>query len=616
MYRFGVFEFDGHAGELRKSGIKIKLQEKPFQILALLLERQGELVSREELREKLWGEGTFVDFDHSLGTAIAKLRQALGDSAKSPRFVETVSNRGYRFLASVESSVRSPGREIEHSSRARQFSMATAAGLLGGALIVAIFLGFNLADSRQWLRRHSNPTIRSLAVLPLQNLSGDVQQEYFVDGITDELITNLAQLKDVRVISRTSAMSYKQTKKRLPEIARELQVDALVEGSVSRFGQRIRISAELIAAGSDHHLWARTYDRDFGDVLVLQSEITRTIADEIRLKLPPQYATRIATSRHVDPQVEEDYLKGRYHLSKGNEEEIRKAIHYFEQVLSRNSKEARAYAGLADSYVALSDYYIAPAEILPKAKSASLSAVALDDNLAEAHTSSGVVRLLYDWDWTGAENQFKRAIELNSGSADAHVWYGVYLAQMGRGSDALVEMKRAEALDPLSLSVHVNTGWVYYLQRRNEQAIDQWRKALEVEPHFLPAVSHSAIWIAYLRSPDFAQVVGELRNRTSTNDPMELAALGAWYAVSGDTAQGRNILSRLVAISQRRYVCPYEMATAHAILGDKDEAIACLTTAYRERSSCIPDIKTDPRLDSLRTDARFQELIRNVGFPQ
>jgi tetratricopeptide (TPR) repeat protein len=319
----------------------------------------------------------------------------------------------------------------------------------------------------------------------------------------------------------------------------------------------------------------------------------------------------VAKHSRVDPQVEEDYLLGRYHLNKGSEEEISKAIESFERALHRNPKEARAYAGLADSYLALSDYYIAPAEVLPKAKSASLNALGLDDSLPEAHTSSGVVRFLYDWDWRGAELQFKRAMELNPSSADAHIWYAVFLVCMGRGSEAIVELKRAEALDPLSLSVHVNAGWVYYVLRQNEQAAEQWRKALDLEPF---AVTHSAIWIAYLRS-EYAQVMAALGKTTSVDDPMQLAALGAVYAVSGDTAQVRAILSKLRSMSKRRYVCPYEMATLHAVLGEKDEAIACLSRAYRERSACITEIKTDPRLESLGSDLRFQELARNVGFP-
>jgi len=387
----------------------------------------------------------------------------------------------------------------------------------------------------------------------------------------------------------------------------------VVEGSVRRVGQRVRISAQLVTAANDQHLWAQSCDREIGDILVLQSEITRTIADEIRLKLSPQQGSQLATSPRVDPQVEEDYLKGRYHLNKGSEEEIPKAIDYFEQALNRNPKEARAYAGLADSYLALSDYYVAPGEVLPKARSASLNAVRLDDHLAEAHTSAAVVRFLHDWDWGGAEAEFKRAIGLNSGSADAHVWYGVFLAQMGRGKEAESEMKHAEALDPLSLSVYENSAWVYYLQRQNNQAIEQWRKAFDLEPQF--AVSHSAIWIAYLRSPDIAQFMATLRNRTSMDDPMGLAALGAAYGVSGDKNQMRTILSKLTAMSKRRYICPYEMATARAVLGDKDAAIAYLNAAYRERSACIPDLKTDPRLDSLRSDPRFQALMRNVGFP-
>jgi tetratricopeptide (TPR) repeat protein len=407
-------------------------------------------------------------------------------------------------------------------------------------------------------------------------------------------------------------MQYKGMNKALPQIARELGVDAVLEGSVKRSGQRVRVAAQLVDAGNDQHLWAQRYDRDVGEVLILQGEISRAIADEIRIKLTPQRETQRAQNSRVDPQVEEDYLKGRYHLNKGSQEEVGKGIQFFEHVLTRNPKDARGYAGLADSYVAFSDYYVPPAEILPKAKSASLKALELDDNLAEAHTSSGVVRFLYDWDWAGAEIEFKRAIELNPSSADARVWYAVFLAQMERGSEAIAELKRAEALDPLSLPVHVNAGWVYYLLRQNEQAIEQWRKALDLEPQF--AVSHSAIWVGYLRSPDFARVMAALGKGASGDDPMELAALGGLYAVSGDTAQARAVLSKLRAMSKRRYVCPYEMATTHAVLGDKDEAIAYLSRGYQEHSACIPDIKTDPRLDSLRSDLRFQELLRKVGF--
>jgi TolB-like protein/DNA-binding winged helix-turn-helix (wHTH) protein/tetratricopeptide (TPR) repeat protein len=613
--RFATFEADPKSAELRKNGIKIKLQEKPFQILALLLARPGELVTREELREKLWAADTFVDFDHSLGSAIGKLRQALGDTAQNPRFVETVSSRGYRFLAPVQNVPQTPDYAFPRASQFRRFSLAVVAGLLVGALLVAISLGFDLVGSRRWLRRQSNPLVRSLAVLPLENLSGDPSQEYFVDGMTDGLIASLARLGNMRVISRTSVMQYKGVKKPLPEIARELRVDAVLEGSVMRSGDRVRITAQLIDAGSDQHLWAQSYDRDVTNVLGLQGEISRTIADEIRIKLTPQQGSELAKAIRVDAEVQENYLKGRYHLNKGDQGEIQKGIEYFSQALAKDPRHARSYAGLADSYVALSDYYVSPSEILPKAREASLKALELDDGLAEAHTSSGVVLFLYDWDWSRAEREFQRAIFLNSGLTDAHVWYGIFLAQMGRHEDAIAELNRAEALDPLSLPVHLNAGWAYYLARQNAAAIDEWRKALDLEPQF--AVSHSAIWVAYLQSSEFPRMTAASPASVAAGDDlMKLAALGGHYAVAGNVTQARAVLSKLKYMSGRRYVCPYEMATTHAILGDKDEAIGYLRRGFEERSACIPDIKTDPRLDSLRSDPRFRELLRRVGFPQ
>ncbi len=615
--RFAAFEVDLRAGELRKSGIKIKIQEKPFQILALLLERPGELITREELREKLWTANTFVDFDHSLGTAIAKLRQGLGDSAQNPRFVETVSSRGYRFLVPVENVLQAPGRAVPPASQLRWLSSTVAVGLLAGALLVGAFLGLDVGGARQWLLRHSNRPMGSLAVLPLENLSGDPAQEYLADGMTDQLITNLAQLGNVRVISRTSVMQYKGTKKPLRQIARELNVDAVVEGSVLRSGQRVRITAQLVDAGNDQHLWAQSYDRDFGDMLILQGEISQAIADEIRLKLIPQQGTQLAKNHHVDPQVQEAYLQGRYHLNKGDEEEIRKGIGYFQQAIARDPHDARGYAGLADSYVALSDYYVPPSEILPQAKEASLKALELNDDLAEAHTSSGVVRFLYDWDWPRAESEFQRAIQLNPGLTDAHLWYGIFLGQMGRSGDAIAEVKNAETLDPLSLTVHVNAGWVLYLARREDEAIAEWRKTLDLEPQF--ATSHSSIWAAYVRESGFSGALAENQKGMRTDgDTLSLAALAGSYVASGNRVEAEKVLARLQMISDSKkyYVCPYEMATAHASLGNADKALGWLQKGIHERSGCIPDMKTDPRLDALRSNPRFQELLRQVGFPK
>jgi TolB-like protein/DNA-binding winged helix-turn-helix (wHTH) protein len=613
--RFAAFEVDLRVGELRKSGVRIKLQEKPLKLLALLLEHPGELITRDELREKLWPADTFVDFDHSLGTAIAKLRQALSDSAQNPRFVETVPGRGYRFLASVENVSQTPGQALPRASQLQRLSFTIAVGLLVGALLVGTFLGFDVGGARQWLRRQSNRPMHSLAVLPLENLSGDPSQEYFADGMTDQLITNLAQLGNVRVISRTSVMQYKGTKKLLPQVARELNVDAVVEGSVVRSGQRVRISAQLVDAANDQHLWAQSYERDSNDLLALQSEMSRAIAEEIKLKLTPQEQKNLSKLARVDPAVQEDYLRGRYHLNNGGSTEIRKASEYFQRAIGKYPRDARSYAGLADSYLALDDFYEAPWETMPKAREAAQKAVDLDPDLAEAHTSLGAVHFLHDWDWAGAEKEMKRAIELNPGSSDAHMWYGEFLAQMGRSGQAISEMQRAEALDPLSLVVHGQAGWVFYLARKDKEAIEEWGEALDLAPNF--AILHTSVWAAYLQKAEFRKVLKESPEEKVTDEStVNLAALAGSYAAAGKRTDAERVLAKLNTISKKRYVCAYEMGTAYAILGDKDQAIACLRKAYEARSTCMPDLKVDPRLNSLRSDVRFQELLRKVGFHQ
>jgi TolB-like protein/DNA-binding winged helix-turn-helix (wHTH) protein/Tfp pilus assembly protein PilF len=611
--RFATFEVDLRSGELRKNGVKVKLQEKPFQVLALLLERRGELITREELRERLWTADTFVDFDHSLGSAIAKLRQALGDSAQNPRFVETVASRGYRFLVPVENLLPPPAPEVPPSSQTRRLALSAAAGLLGGALVLVVVLGLDIGDARHWLRRRSNPPLRSIAVLPLENLSGDPEQDYFADGVTEELIARLAQLQNVRVISRTSVMPYKGAKKRLPEIASELQVDAVVEGSVVRAGQHVRITVELLDANRDQHLWAQSYQRDTSDVLALQSEMSRAIAGEIAVKLTPEEQKNLVKSAMVDPTVQEDYLRGRYHLNKGGSAEIRKAIEYFNRAINQDPQDARSYAGLAESYLALDDFYEAPWNTMPRAQEAAQRAAALDPDLADAHTALGAVHFLHDWDWSGTEREMKRAIELNPGSSDAHTWYAEFLAQMGRSGQAIAEIQRAEALDPLSLAVHTQAGWVFYLARKDKEAAAEWEKAMDLEPNF--AILHTSVWAAYLQKAEFRKVLAEVPEAEVTDEStVNLAALAGSYAAVGKRRDAERVLVKLVAISKKRYVCAYEMGTAYAILGQKDKAIACLRRAYGVRSGCMADMKADPRLDSLRSDPRFQELLQNVGF--
>src|SRR5215470_10262007 len=609
--QFGVFELDLQNAELRKSGVKVKLQEQPLKILHILLENPGQIVGREELQKRVWPANTFVEFDQGLYSAMARLREALGDSSESPRFIETVARRGYRFIASVTSvgaatNSVTPAATTNRQTFSRKAVLSVVLGLIGGGLLLGLILGLNIANSRNWLWRHSNPQVRSLAVLPLENLSGDAGQEYFADGMTDELITQLAQLGKVRVISRTSIMQYKGVRRPLRQIGKELGVDAVLEGSVVRSGQRVRITAQLIDAASDQHLWAETYDRDAGDVLTLQGEMANAIAQEVRAKISRDPRSREVKVKRVDPEEQDLYLRARYHLSKGDQAEINKGIEYFRQAIARTPQDARNYAGLADSYLALSDFYLSPADTLGQAKQAALKALEMDENISETHVSLGAIRFLYDWDWQQADKEFTRAIELNGNSSDAHLWRGVFLAQMGRADEAILEIQRAEAIDPLSLAVHVNEGWVYYVARRDEEALKQWRKILDLDPHF--AITHTSIWIAYLKQADMANALSV--SSASDLETLKLAAITGRHAVSGDRNEAERMLLRLNAIAKHEYVCPYEMATAHAVLGDKDQALTWLGKALRERSACMADLKVDPRLDSLRSDRRFQEFMK------
>jgi TolB-like protein/DNA-binding winged helix-turn-helix (wHTH) protein len=651
-----VFRVDTRKLELRRNGVPVRVREQSFKVLVYLLEHGGELVGREDLRRVLWPADTFVDFDQSLNTAMMKLRDALGDVADAPVYIETIPKRGYRFIAPISQEaeqatetlsplsiapaidnalstpisttadgyrliapVNSPGTIAGSVSeptvtrrppRFRRLVVGVLAGLLAGALLLGAVLGFNLANSRDWLRRRSNPQVRSLAVLPLQNLSGDPAQEYFADGMTEELITELAELGSVRVISRTSVMQYKGAQKPLRQIANELGVDAILEGSVQRSGQHVRVTAQLIDAATDQHLWARTYDRELGDVLLMQSDMAASIAQEIRAEINANARPIVAQVSRVDPEEQDLYLRGRYHLGKGSEDEINKAIEYFRQAIEHSPGDARNYAALADSYLALSDYYVSPAATLESGKQAALKALQLDDKLAETHVSLGAIRFLYDWDWPEAEKEFAQAVKLNPNSSDAHLWRGVFLAQMGRSEEGISEIKLAETLDPLSVAVHVNAGWVYYLARRNEQAIQEWRQILDIDPHF--TVTHASIWIAYVKQAE----MGTVLSPPSSGDAgaLQLAAITGRQAVSGNRAEAERSLSKLDSISKRHYVCPYEMATAHAILGNKDKALDWLNRGLKERSACMPDLKVDPRLDSLRSDARFEDFLRRVGF--
>ena len=504
-----------------------------------------------------------------------------------------------------------PSRQLSPSKRKLAFAVAGAILAIGlGAAILAVRAG---GTSARALARAGHP-IASLAVLPLQNLSKDPEQEYFSDGMTDELITKLARIGALRVISRTSVMSYKGTKKPLTAVARELGVDAVIEGSVLRSGDKVRITAQLIHGATDRHLWAESYQRDLRDVLSMQSEVARAIAGEIAAKLTPQEEKRLAAARPVTPEAHELYLKGRYELNKQTEASLRKAIDDFRKAIEKDPGFAPAYAGLADSYSFLRSTYAAPKDVMPQAREAARRALELDDTLAEAHVSMGLTLFFYDFDWAGAEKELRRAIELNPNLADAHDAYATFLAGMNRSAEAVAEIERARRLDPLSLLILSDAAWVYYCMRQYDRAIEESRKAIELDPNFWPG--HAFLGLAYEKTGRFAEAVEELEKARRLDDsPTIYELLGGAYAAWGKKEEARKVLAELTERSSRRYVCPYEVATIFAGLGEKDAAFEWLDKAVDARADCIPWLKPDPKVDPLRSDPRYAALLRRIGLP-
>ena len=624
VVRFADFEFDRSSGELRRNGTPRKLQPQPAKVLALLVGRAGEIVTRQDLAEQVWGSETFVDFDQGLNFAIRQIRAALGDDPDHPRFLETLPKRGYRFTAPVSdhpspADIESPAPAPRPLPRPPRLALRYGFAFLATAAIaITLTFAFNWGHLRQ---RFSNapgvPRIESLAVLPLHNLSHDPEQEYFSDGMTDELITDLAKFGTLRVISHTSVDRYKDTKRSLPEIAPALGVDAVVEGTVTRSGDRVRITAQLIDARSDRHLWAESYERDLRDVLSLQGEVSRDIATQIQTKVVAQETTSGTSARPVSPEAHEAYLKGRYFWNKRSEEGVRKGIEYFDQATRLDPNYAVAYAGLAESYVVLNGYrFLPPTQAFPKARAAALKALELDERLAEAHTSLGSFKWEYEWDKAGAEKEFRRAIELNPSYATAHQWYAEELAVIGRGDEALAEIKRAQELDPLSLPVSVVAGWILYLGRHSDQAIDQYQKTLEMDSNF--AIAHVYLGRAYAQKENLGQAIIECQAATklSENHPFYLAWLGYVYARAGKRKEALHVLHQLETLSQQKYVASHEIAAIYAGLGDRSKAIAWLNRAYDERSYTVLQVQAEPEFDALHSDPRFQDLVHRIGLPQ
>jgi TolB-like protein len=559
IIRFSTFELDVRAGELRKQGARIKLQEQPLRILEMLLAHPGQLVTREELRSRLWPSHTFVDFDHGLNKAINKLREALGDSADSPRFVETIPRRGYRMISTLG---KASGR------------------------------------------------VESLAVLPLEDLSHDPAQEYFADGLTEALITSLAHISALHVTSRTTAMTYKGAHKSVPEIARELGVDGVVEGTVLRSEERVRISVQLIQASTDTHMWAESYDRNARHILELQADVARAIAAEIQAKLTPREEAQLARVRPaVNPDAYEEYLMGRHYWAQRTAEGLRKGAEYFRQAIDKDPAFAPAHVGLADVCASAGFWGFAPpAEAAGKAKDLARRSLEIEET-GEAHAALGWAILLYDYDCAAAEKELQRAIALYPDYVFAHAWYGQCLACMGRLEEGLAENRRALQLDPLSLAAHVMYEGVIWFLRDWDRCIDQCRSALEINP------DHSGVrWMLANALQTKGSHEEAIRERQRVVDAasgsvMFLAELGSSYAAAGMRSEALRILDQLHELRGHKYVMPVWLARIHTWLRESDEAFRWLDMALAERSSWLAYVNVYPDWDYLRPDPRFQDLL-------
>lgn len=610
IYRFGAFVADPASGELRKQGVRVKIQEQPFRLLLALLERAGEVVTREELQRRLWTENTFVEFDASLRVAVGKLREALGDNSDAPRYLETVPRRGYRFVGPV--SREDKPVELRAPATRRRVGPAVVAGVV----LLGLIAGLGVWRLRgRWRSIPAANPIRSLAVLPLRNLSGDPGQEYFVDGITEELIGRLSQIRGVRVISRTSAMRFKETKQPIPEIARALNVDAIVEGSVIREGSRVRVTVQLIRGATGDHIWAEDYDRELRSILVVQEEVAQTIARQIRVTLAPQEQA----ARDVDPQAHEDYLKGRYYANQRTEKALNRSVEFFQQALARDQNYAPAYAGMADAYALLGFRSGFPSqEALERAKTAALKAIELDDSLADPHVSLAFLAETHEWDWKTAEREYQRALQLNPGYALAHDWYAGYLMYVGRLDEGIAEARRARELDPLSLPINNALAGRLLVAGRYQEAQDQLRETLEMDPHYAP--THQTLGWLYLNTGKREQAVQEFQQALQLSGTAEkdfLLDLGFAYAVTGRQKEARNILRQLEQMRLQGIVNSAYLAILEGALGEMDQGFAWLEKAYQERDPELTYLKVrGRRFDPLRRDPRFAAMVQRVGLPR
>ncbi len=638
LVRFGAFELDPCAGVLRKHGIRIKLQDQPFALLLILLEKPGQLVTREELQQRLWPADTFVEFDKGIYNALKRLRETLGDVAATPRYVETIPKRGYRFVAEIQNiapeaipvpsagppqlTIALPSARDQKNPASDVMTSETSAVESNRWMKVGAWtlLTILLAGTPLWIiwrgrrgRIQPEARIGSLAVLPMENLSHVSGQDYLADGITAELITKLGENAAVRVISRRSVLQYKAVQRPLPQVAKELGVDALVEGTVEPLGNRLRITAQLIRVDPERVLWAQSYDRPLNDVASLQDDIVKEIANQVQVKLLPQRLRGPRTAPAVSWEAYQAYLHGILQESTQNGKSLR--ISYFEQAIEKQPDYAAAYSGLSGAYIGLGHSLAwSPHEAFPKAKAAALKAVELDPELGEGHTHLAVVHFLYDWDFSGAEKEFQKAIELNPNDVDARAGYSDFLLAMGRPDEAIAEAKRIEQIEPVWYSSNpMNAN--YYWARRYDEAIELSRRQLALAP--TSVAGHLWLGLSLEQKRQFPEAISELKKALELSNNSQFAGfLAHAYAVSGDKSAAEKILKDFEQLSQHSYVSPWWPAMIYPGLGNKEEAFLWLQKAYDGHEHDLVFSKVWPMFDPLRSEPRYQDLMRRVGLPQ